>query len=230
MKKGLIITIDGPAGTGKSTVSKMLAARLSALYLDTGALYRAVALMVLEGGIAPTDEKGIEALCGKTDISCNADHEGIRILVNGADVSDRIRTEEVSLAASKVSAFPAVRRYLLPLQRRIADMCSIVAEGRDMGTVVFPQADVKFYLDADEHERAQRRYHQLCGEGVEADFAEVKRKLSVRDRQDSGRAIAPLKPSDDAVVIDSTHMRAEEVVEAMIARVHGHLLENGNNS
>ncbi len=230
MSTRLIITIDGPAGTGKSTVSKILAARLTALYLDTGALYRAVALTALDRGIAPGDGKGIAALCETIEISCLTDRDGIRILVNGDDVSDRIRTEEVSLAASKVSALPAVRKFLLPIQRRIADMSSIVAEGRDMGTVVFPHADVKFYLDADENERARRRYYQLCGEGVTADFDEVKKGLTIRDRQDSGRAIAPLKPSDDAVIIDSTTLKAEEVVEAMIARIHGHLLENGNNS
>jgi len=230
MSNRLIITIDGPAGTGKSTVSKMLATRLTALYLDTGALYRAVALKALDRGIPPGDEEAIAALCDTTEISCMTDHDGIRILVNGDDVSDRIRTEEVSLAASKVSALPAVRRFLLPIQRHIADMCSIIAEGRDMGTVVFPHADVKFYLDADETERARRRHHQLCGEGVKADFDEVKKGLTVRDRQDSGRAIAPLKPSDDAVIIDSTTLKAEEVVEVMIARIQRHLLENQNNS
>lgn len=221
MTKRCVVTVDGPAGSGKSTVSRLLAQRLSFVYLDTGALYRAVALKVSRAGLSAADRPGIAALCAGTDITL-ALHEGTtRVILDGQDVTDRIRTPEISMLASAVSAVPEVRQRLLALQREAATAGGIVAEGRDMGTVVFPGADVKFFLTAGPEERGRRRWLELKEQGHAMGLDDVIRDVILRDRQDSGREIAPLRPSEDAVLVDSTGKTVEEVVDEMLRVIKG---------
>jgi len=224
MVKRLVITVDGPAGSGKSTVSKILAKRVSCMYLDTGLLYRAVAWRAMQLGVSITDDEALGRMCGDITIPLETDGE-MRVLIEGADVSGDLRTEEIGMLASSVSAIPAVREALLPLQRSAGRQGGIVAEGRDMGTVVFPGADVKFFLDADVDERARRRHLQLLENGKNADPGEIRRGLEVRDHQDTTRKIAPLKPAEDSVVIDTTGIDIGEVVERMAMIVRGHAEE-----
>ena len=213
-KRKLVITVDGPAGSGKSTVSRILAKRISYTYLDTGILYRAVAWRVMKRGVPIADDKALGEVCNGITIHMETNGQ-MRVLVEGENVSGDLRTEEIGMLASSVSAIPAVREALLPLQRSAGWQGGIVAEGRDMGTVVFPDADVKFFLDADADERARRRYLQLVENGKNADRGEIKRGLEVRDHQDTTREIAPLKPAGDSVVIDTTGIDIEGVVEKM---------------
>jgi cytidylate kinase len=221
MKEKFVVTIDGPAGAGKSTVSKALARRLSYLYLDTGALYRAFAYKVIQEGILPDDEKALAALCSRTELHLDNIDGSLNVFIDGVNVTKMIRSEEVGLVASKVSAVSAVRGRLLTIQRNAGERGGIVAEGRDMGTVVFPMADYKFYLDAGVEERVRRRYSELILQGVSVDYKTVAGDLLVRDRQDQERKIAPLKASEDATVVDSTRMSVSEVVEKMISIIKG---------
>ena len=215
-----MVTVDGPAGSGKSTVSRLLARRLSYMYLDTGALYRALALKVSVAGLA-ADRVGIAALCSATDIALVECEGATRILLDGRDVTELIRTPEISMLASTVSALPEVRQRLLAVQREAARSGGIVAEGRDMGTVVFPGADVKFFLTAGPEERSRRRWLELRERGHEVSLDEVLRDVVRRDRQDSERAIAPLRPSEDGVLVDSTGKTIDEVVQEMLGAVRG---------
>ena len=218
MKKP-IITIDGPAGAGKSTVSRELAKQLSLRYLDTGALYRAVACAARDKGIAPDDEKSLADLCSKIDVSLIETGEGIRTVINKRDRTECIRSPEISLLASKVSAIPAVRAYLLIVQRRLGEGGGIVAEGRDMGTVVFPHADFKFFLGAAVEERARRRHRELAERGIAADMEDVRNDMITRDHEDSERKIAPLMIPADAVVVDTTNLTVSQVVVKMVTIV-----------
>jgi cytidylate kinase len=217
MEERLIITVDGPAGVGKSSVSKALSKRSSYVYLDTGALYRAVAFRVAESGISPADKEEISKFCENIDITLRLDNGEMKILADGNDITDKIRSEKISILASTVSAIPAVREALLPIQRKVAQSGGVIAEGRDMGTVVFPDADVKFFINADIGERAKRRYLQLKRKGVAADFEEIKSGIVVRDRQDTKRNVSPLRPAEDAYILDTTNMKMMEVVEKMIS-------------
>jgi len=217
MKDNLVITIDGPAGAGKSTVSKMLARHLSYAYLDTGALYRAIAYEVLKEGLSPADEKDIATLCGRMDIRLVNAGRRFRVIVNGQDVTEMIRTEQIGLLASKISALSVVRSALFALQKKAGSQGGIVAEGRDMGTVVFPEADCKFFLVASSAERARRRYEELRSRGNSADFESIRKDIISRDNQDRGRDIAPLVAAPDATVIDSTSMTIAAVVDRMLA-------------
>ncbi|BCS96493.1 cytidylate kinase [Desulfoluna limicola] len=215
LKKELVITIDGPSGAGKTTVSKTLAARIGYRYIDTGALYRGIAFETQQRGIAADDEAGIESACQAIDLRFRLEGGDLRLFSGDRDISDMIRTPEISMRASAVSALAPVRSFLTVLQRRLGEERAVVFEGRDMGTVVFPEADVKFFLDADSDIRAQRRYEELKAKGEAVDFEQVKRDLVTRDLNDSSRKIAPLKPADDAVHVDASRIGVEEVVETM---------------
>jgi cytidylate kinase len=214
----LLITIDGPAGAGKTTISRMLAARLDYDYIDTGALYRAVALAAKEAGVAADDDKALEALCTKLELSFRRSGGELCLFSNGTDVSGRLRTPELTMRASAISARPVVRSFLLSVQRKLGVAKRAVFEGRDMGTVVFPEADIKFFLDAELEVRARRRFDELQpSAGLE--LPEVKQQMQRRDHNDSSRSLAPLKPAPDAIRIDSTALSREAVVEEMLTAI-----------
>jgi len=209
-----VIAIDGPAGAGKSTVSREVAKRLGFMYLDTGAMYRALALAVKKAGIDPQNDKSLASLCKSLNIRFDAAQASPRIFLNGEDVSEHIRTPEIDMLASKISAIAVVRQEMTRLQRAVAEKAGrAVAEGRDMGTVVFPDAKCKFFLTATLEERARRRYEERRQRGEKVDPAQVARELKKRDEQDEKRALAPLKPAEDAVIIDTTQLTIDEVVD-----------------
>jgi cytidylate kinase len=213
----MIVAIDGPAGVGKSTVAKLLAARLGYLYLDTGALYRALAWNVLHHGLNPTESQAVETLLPATSIQMEFENGSVKVLVNGRNITDELRTPAVSAAASVVSAIPAVRAWLLPVQRQIGGDGAVVAEGRDIGTKVFPRAEVKFFLDADADVRTQRRHRELVAAGHTGALEQTSADIIGRDNRDLTRAIAPLVPAEDALHIDTSAMTVEAVVDHMMA-------------
>lgn len=214
--KPLLITIDGPAGAGKTTVSRLLAKRLGYKYVDTGALYRAIAYQAKINGVPPNDDFVLEQMCQNMTIEYIHTSDLIQLKVNGVDITDLIRTPEISMLASAVSAMPSVRSYLLDLQRRLGAEKRAVFEGRDMGTVVFPDADIKFFLNASLSERARRRFLELSpNSSITLD--QVEADIRRRDQQDSTRHLAPLKPAPDAICIDSTSMKVENVVDQMLS-------------
>jgi cytidylate kinase len=215
----VIIAIDGPAGVGKSTVAKLLAARLGYLYLDTGALYRAIAWNVLRSNIQPTDQDRVAELLPSTSMQVQFQNGAMHVLVNERDITSELRTPDVTAAASIVSAIPAVREWLLPIQRQIGQRGSVVAEGRDIGTKVFPSAPLKFFLDADATVRAERRHRELVSSGHKGPIETTYQDLSSRDGRDRIRSIAPLIPAADARPIDTSALNAEQVVEQMMAAV-----------
>ncbi|MFH1081527.1 MAG: (d)CMP kinase [Pseudomonadota bacterium] len=219
MKKGLLITIDGPAGSGKSTISRLLAKNLAYLYLDTGALYRAVAYQVMRNGIAATDEARVAELCRRMEIKLHRVDDILKVFVDAQDVTEKIRNEPVGLLASTLSAMPVVRSSLLTIQRESGKDGGVIAEGRDMGTVVFPDADLKFFLDANVEERARRRYMEMIIHGEKVGYQSLKKDLLCRDRQDRERAVAPLKVPDGAIMVDSTRLSIDAVVKTMLAAI-----------
>jgi len=214
--KRLIITIDGPSGTGKTTVSKILAGRLGYRYINTGAFYRGVALEAMSLGLNPDDDTGLENVLSSLKMKFVYGEKGLRLILNDSDITDKIRTSEISMFASAASARPVVRKFLLDLQRDLGREKGVVFEGRDMGTVVFPDADVKFYLDASHKTRALRRYQELKSETSQT-LENVERDIKRRDKNDSNRKLAPLMVAEDAVIIDSTHLSAQNVVERMMS-------------
>jgi cytidylate kinase len=219
MKEKMIITIDGPGGAGKSTVSKVLAKKLGYIYLDTGALYRALAYKALKNKVPLDDVSALNSLCSNTSVSLKNVAGQMKVYVDGEDVGDKIRTEEIGLTASKISAFAVVRQSLLQLQREAGAQGGIIAEGRDMRTVVFPHADYKFYLDADIEERIKRRHKELLGKGHSSELQSIQKDMLARDKQDSEREIAPLKPTSCSIIINSTNLSVEEIVEKIIRQV-----------
>jgi CMP/dCMP kinase len=220
---GEIITIDGPGGSGKSTVAKLMASKLNFIYLDTGAMYRAVALAALRNGIPFDQEARLSDLCETIDLRFEHTEDASRLLLNGEDVSQAIRSPEMDIASSTVSAVRAVRFAMTDLQRRLSQDLNVVAEGRDMGTVVFPDARNKFFLTARPEVRARRRYRERQKRGEEISFEEVASLLAKRDQQDASRNLAPLKPAEDAVMIDSSDLEPTDVVKKMMAHVNSTL-------
>ena len=220
---GVIVAIDGPSGAGKSSLTKLLAQRLGYIHIDTGAMFRSVALMAKRAGIACEDEAALAGLCLGLSITFSRDGESCRVLVNGEDVSSAIRSEEIGLLTSCISARKPVRDALLAMQRKMGEAGGVILEGRDIGTVVFPDAEVKFFLSASAEERGRRRFLELAARGEEATLEETIAKVVCRDQQDEGREHAPLKKAEDAISIDSTALSIEEVLEIMERTVRNKL-------
>lgn len=219
MKKPRVIAIDGPAGAGKSTVAQKLAARLRLEYVDSGATYRAAALKVLQAGASAEKEGLVSALIAAADIGFTTDGTRARVLLDGRDVTQEIRTPEVTLAAAKVSRLAEVRKKLVALQRGLARGRGVVMEGRDIGTIVFPDAPLKIFLKADVEERARRRLNQDREEGRASSLEQTAYEIGRRDQLDAERRISPLVPASDAVEIDTTHLTADQVVERILELV-----------
>ena len=216
MNKKLIVAIDGPSGAGKSTLSKALASKLDYLNIDTGAMYRSVALLAQQRKVNPHDEAALKILCADLSIEFVRGNDTERVIANGVDVSAEIRTPEVSLLTAQIAACPAVREAMLYLQRKMGEKGGVVLEGRDIGTVVFPSADVKFFLSATAAERGQRRYEELLAKGVDVDLQQTIEEVEARDAADTARTLAPLMQADDATIVDSTHLTIEEVLQKML--------------
>lgn len=207
-----VITIDGPAGAGKSTTAREVARRLGFKLVDTGALYRALAWALMQAGVSPDDEAAVQALLSRTTVEL-ADG---RVLVNGRDVTGEIRTPEIAMLTSKITTLRAVRDKMTPLQRGLAAAGGVVLEGRDTGSVVCPDAEVKVYLDADLAERARRRRNELAARGMAADYSRVEADVALRDRQDMERELAPLRKPEGALTVDSTSLSPEAVVQRIL--------------
>lgn len=213
----MIVTIDGPAGSGKSTAARILSERLNFFHLDTGAIYRSVAYLAKLNGISWTDEDAVADIARGLDI--RFDTESRRVFVRGEDVTEKIRTPDISIGASDVGRLKKVREALIDIQRRFGVNNNIVAEGRDMGTVIFPFADVKFFLDASLEVRAKRRQLELLSRGIREEFDKVLNDVKLRDIQDSQRDIAPLRPAEDAIIVNTDNMNIEEVVQFLYQEV-----------
>jgi cytidylate kinase len=220
--KRMIIAIDGPSGSGKSTLGRLLARALELLYIDTGSMYRAVALAVINANMDPSDKEAVTALANEIEIDLEGDPDSLKVLLNGRDVTDKIRTESVTDMSSIVSTIPGVRRAMVKRQRAMGQRGAVL-NGRDIGTVVFPDADFKFFLTANPNERAERRYKEdQSTSSSSATLADTLADMIERDRRDSTRADSPLKVADDAIVVDSTGKSIDEVFKEMMERVsHG---------
>lgn len=215
-----VITIDGASGTGKGTVSQILAKRLGWKFLDSGSLYRVLALAAHKHCVALDNEKALEVLAEHLDVQFIAQESTVsRVILEGEDVTDVIRTEKMGNAASQVAALPAVRASLLSRQRAFREAPGLVADGRDMGTVVFPDADLKIYLTASPEERALRRYNQLKARGISVTLSDLIQELRERDKRDQERTVAPLKPADDAICVDTDRLSIDQVVEQIVSEI-----------
>lgn len=213
------IAIDGPAGAGKSTIARKVAEKLSFIYVDTGAMYRSMALYFIRHDIAAQDEEKIAAACPDIDVSIAYQDGEQQVILNGENVNGLIRTEQVSMMTSDTSKYPVVREKLLSLQRGLAEKENVIMDGRDIGTCVLPNADVKIYLTASAAERARRRYKEQTERGVDCDIKEIERDIIARDEQDMNREVAPLRQAEDAVLVDSSDMTIDQVVDEII-RIH----------
>ncbi len=210
------IALDGPAGAGKSTLAKSAAKALGFIYVDTGALYRAVGLKFSEAGYDTTLDCDVEKILGETDVDIKFIDGVQHVMLDGEDVSDLIRTPEASMMASAVSAKPPVRAFLLEMQRKLARENNVLMDGRDIGTVVLPNATVKIFVTASVEERANRRYKELCEKGMEVKYEDIYKDIETRDYNDSHRSIAPLKPADDAIMYDTTGNTLEQSLEGLL--------------
>lgn len=216
MEKQISIAIDGPVGAGKSTIARMVAKKLNIIYVDTGAMYRTVGLYVIRKGLNPAEIDDVKSVIDEIELDVELTDKGQLIFLNGENVTDLIRTPEISMAASNVSAVPEVREKMVNIQRSLADSKSVVMDGRDIGTVVLPNAGTKIYLSADLDVRAERRYKELINKGQFVTFDEVKEDIIKRDRNDMSRATSPLKKADDAIELDTTSLNLDQVVERLI--------------
>lgn len=214
------VAIDGPAGAGKSTIAKMVAKKLGFIYVDTGAMYRAMALHLLRKGIPATDSAAISAACEDADITIQYQNGEQVVLLNGENVNGLIRTEEVGNMASSSSTNGDVRKKLVSLQQKLAKTAEVIMDGRDIGTVVLPDADVKVYLTAGSDVRAKRRYDELTAKGIACDLQKIEKDIIERDERDMNREISPLRQADDAVLVDSSYMTIEEVAEKIISLIN----------
>lgn len=214
------VAIDGPAGAGKSTIAKMVAKKLGFIYVDTGAMYRAMALHILRKGIPATDSAAISAACEDADITIQYQNGEQVVLLNGENVNGLIRTEEVGNMASSSSTNGDVRKKLVSLQQKLAKTAEVIMDGRDIGTVVLPDADVKIYLTAGSDVRAKRRYDELTAKGISCDLQKIEKDIIERDERDMNREISPLRQADDAILVDSSYMTIEEVAEKIISLIN----------
>lgn len=218
MSQPLIIAIDGPSGAGKSTLGRMLARALNLLYIDTGSMYRAVALAVMESSVNDSDDIAVGSLASRVEINLEGDPDSLKVTLEGRDVTDEIRSEEVTHMSSIISTIPAVRRAMVRLQREMGKRGAVL-NGRDIGTVVFPDADVKFFLTAVPDERAQRRFTEEREQDSDVSFEATLADMIERDRRDSTRTDSPLKIAEDAIVLDSTGLSIDEVFQKMMAAI-----------
>lgn len=213
------VAIDGPAGAGKSSIAKAVAKKLGFIYIDTGAMYRAVAVYAIENGIEIKEENFTDDVLSRIEISIKYDEAGQKIFLCGKDVSKRIREADASIGASDVAVIPAVRLKLVALQRELAKKASVLMDGRDIGTYVLPDATLKIFLTASVEERANRRYKEMLEKGMEADFEKVKQDIIYRDKNDSEREFAPLRQAEDAVLVDTSDMSIDEVIDTIYSMV-----------
>jgi cytidylate kinase len=224
-RKRLTIAIDGPSGAGKSTVARSLAKRLGYVYINTGAMYRSVALRAKEKNISPEDTLALGQLVSSLHIIFVTDGEQTHVLCDGQDVTEAILTPEISRLASTISKQKELRDILVRMQREMGKGGGVILEGRDIGTVVFPDADFKFYLDAKDEERIERRYHEMVEKGMKVDFKETREELMQRDHHDMHRDHSPLKKAEDAMLIDTTHLSVKEVVEEMVRLIRERVIQ-----
>lgn len=229
-ERGIIIAVDGPSGAGKSTLSKALSNRLGYLEIDTGAMYRAMAWLAREAGLDLADAAAVQAFCTTAEVELCQDNGSTRVLANGRDVTNDIRTPEISMLTSQISSLAPVREAMVSLQRRMGVKGGVVLDGRDIGTVVFPDAELKFFLSASAEERGRRRYLELQAKGNGVSLEETIQSVMQRDRQDSERELAPLRQAEDAIAIDSTAMSIEEVITLMEREFRKRTAETGKET
>ena len=227
MNKHIQIALDGPSGAGKSTAAKALAAKLGIIYVDTGALYRTVGYYVRSKNVDPKDAEGVTALLGEIALELRYENGAQQVYLNGEAMGDRIRTPEMSMYASAVSAIPTVRAFLLDTQRSIAQKHSVIMDGRDIGTVILPNANVKIFLVASDECRAQRRYEELCEKGIATTYEEVLSDMRTRDHNDRSRTVAPAVAAPDAVRFDNSERGFEESLDALITLIKDTLSQKG---